>query len=96
MPRLIWSPSALAEVQRLYRLLARNNIDAARRAFKSIREGVKVLALQHGIGQPAADMEPEYRKWIIERLYCPVPLQSGYSGDSGHSPPTGSGLLTWP
>jgi plasmid stabilization system protein ParE len=66
MPRLIWSPSALADVQRLYRFLARNNIDAARRAVKSIREGVKVLALQPGIGRPAEDMEPEYREWIID------------------------------
>ena len=66
MPRLIWSPSALADVQRLYRFLARNNIDAARRAVKSIREGVKTLALQPGIGRPAEDMEPEYREWIID------------------------------
>lgn len=66
MPRLIWSPPALADVQRLYRFLARNNIDAARRAVKSIRERVKVLALQPGIGRPAEDMEPEYREWIID------------------------------
>ena len=66
MPRLIWSPSALADVQRLYRFLAQNNTDAARRAVKSIREGVKTPALQPGIGRPAEDMEPEYREWIID------------------------------
>ena len=66
MPRLIWSPSALADVQRLYRFLAQNNTDAARRAVKSIREGVKIIALQPGIGRPAEDMEPEYREWIID------------------------------
>ena len=66
MPRLIWSPSALADVQRLYRFLARNNTDAARRAVKSIREGVKMLALQPGIGRPAEGMEPEFREWIID------------------------------
>jgi plasmid stabilization system protein ParE len=66
MPRLIWSPSALADVQRLYRFLARNNIDAARRAVKCIREAVNVLALQPGIGRPAEDMESEYREWIID------------------------------
>ena len=66
MPRLIWSPSALADVQRLYRFLAQNNTDAARRAAKSIREGVKILALQPGIGRPAEEMEPEYREWIID------------------------------
>ncbi len=66
MPRLIWSPAALADVQRLYRFLAQNNTDAARRAVKSIREGVKILALRPGIGRPAEDMEPEYREWIID------------------------------
>jgi plasmid stabilization system protein ParE len=66
MPRLIWSPSALADVKRLYRFLAKNNTDAARRAVKSIREGVKILAHQPDIGRPAEDMEPEYREWIID------------------------------
>jgi plasmid stabilization system protein ParE len=66
MPRLIWSPPALLDVQRVYRFLAINNADAARRAVRAIREGVKILALQPGIGRPAEDMEPEYREWIID------------------------------
>ncbi|MBK7766250.1 MAG: type II toxin-antitoxin system RelE/ParE family toxin [Sulfuritalea sp.] len=66
MPRLIWSPSGLHDVQRLYRFLAERNTDAARRAVKAIREGVKVLALQPGIGRPVADMEPEFREWLID------------------------------
>jgi len=65
MPRLIWSPQALRDVQRLYRFLAEKNIDAARRAVKALREGVKVIAHQPGIGRPADDMEPEYREWMI-------------------------------
>lgn len=59
MPRLTWSPAALRDVQRLYRLLAEKNIDAARRAVNTIREGVKTIASQPGIGRPAEDMEPE-------------------------------------
>jgi plasmid stabilization system protein ParE len=66
MPRLIWSPAALLDVQRLYRFLAPKNADAARRAVKTIRESVQILALQPGIGRPAQDMEPEYREWLIE------------------------------
>ena len=66
MPRLIWSPQALQDVQRLYRFLAGKNADAATRAVKAIRESVKVLAHQPGIGRPAEDMEPEYREWIID------------------------------
>ena len=66
MPRLIWSPPALLDVQRLYRFLAEKNIDAARRAVKVIRQGVKVIAQQPGIGRPAHDMEPQYREWLID------------------------------
>lgn len=65
MSRLIWSPQALQDVQRLHRFLADKNADAARRAVKAIREGVKVLAHQPGVGRPVEDMEPEYREWII-------------------------------
>ena len=66
MPRLIWSPSALLDVQCLYRFLAPKNADAASRAVKAIREGVKTMALQPGMGRPAQDMEPEYREWLID------------------------------
>ncbi len=66
MPRLIWSPQALLDVQRLYRFLAVKNTDAAKRAVKAIREGVKVLVAQPGVGRPAEDMEPEYREWLID------------------------------
>ncbi len=66
MPRLIWAPPALHDVQRLYRFLAEKNADAARRAVKSIRDGVKVLAQQPAIGRPVEDMEPEFREWLID------------------------------
>jgi plasmid stabilization system protein ParE len=67
VPRLIWSPSALRDGQRLYRFLAEKNTDAAKRAAKSIRDGgAKVIAQQPGIGRPIEDMEPEYREWPID------------------------------
>ena len=66
MPRLIWSASALRDVQRLYRFLAEKNTDAAQRAINTIREGVKIIARQPGIGRPAEDMDPDYREWPIE------------------------------
>jgi plasmid stabilization system protein ParE len=66
MPRLIWSPAALLDVQRLYRFLATKNIDAAKRAVKDIREGVKIISAQPGSGRPAEGMEPEYREWLID------------------------------
>ncbi|MGC4060022.1 MAG: type II toxin-antitoxin system RelE/ParE family toxin [Aquabacterium sp.] len=66
MSRLIWSPQALRDVQRLYRFLAVHNLDAAKRAVKAIRQEVKVLEHQPAIGRPMQDMEPEYREWLID------------------------------
>jgi plasmid stabilization system protein ParE len=66
MPRLIWSPQALLDVQRLYRFLAIKNIDAAKRAIKTMRQGVKVLGHQPGIGRPVEDLPDEFREWVID------------------------------
>jgi plasmid stabilization system protein ParE len=66
MSRLIWSPSALLDVQRLYRFLAHKNSEAANRAVQAIRQGVKVLEQQPGLGRPVEDMDDEFRDWIID------------------------------
>lgn len=66
MPRLIWSPRALADVQRLYRFLAEKDKSAARRAIKSIRTSVKILAYQPKAGRLVDDMEAVYREWPID------------------------------
>jgi len=66
MPRLIWSPTALLDVQGLYRFLAEKNIDAAKNAVKAIRGSVKILATQPEVGRPVEDMDPAYREWLIE------------------------------
>ena len=66
MPRLTWSPPALADVQRLYRFLAAKDEDAARRAIKTIRAGGKILAHQPEAGHPVKDMDPVFREWVID------------------------------
>ncbi|OKP03627.1 type II toxin-antitoxin system RelE/ParE family toxin [Xenorhabdus eapokensis] len=67
MPRLIWSPPALADIQRLYYgFLAKKDKDTARRAIKTIRIGVKTLAHQPEAGRPADDMDPAFREWLID------------------------------
>lgn len=65
MPRLIWSPPALFDVQRAFRFLAGKNADAARQAVKAIRSGVKIIARHPEIARPAEEMDPEYREWPI-------------------------------
>nr|WP_255626697.1 type II toxin-antitoxin system RelE/ParE family toxin [Phyllobacterium sp. KW56] len=62
---MIWTPPALADVQRLYRLLAPKDADAAQRAINAIRSGVKVLAHQPHLGRPVEEMDPEFREWLI-------------------------------
>ena len=66
MSRLIWSPAALLDVQRHYRFLASKNIDAAKRAVTAMRQGVRVLGQQPGIGRPIDEMPDEFRDWIID------------------------------
>lgn len=66
MSRLIWSQPVLVDVQRLYRLLAPKNLEAAKRAVKAIRQGVKVLGQQPGVGRPIEDMPAEFREWIVD------------------------------
>ena len=65
MPPLIWTPSALVDVQRLYRFLAPKDANAAQRVVHAIRVGVKILAHQPSVGRPVADMDPEFREWLI-------------------------------
>lgn len=65
MARLIWTPEALRDVQRLYRFLAPKNPDAARRAAQAIRGGVRILADQPSGGRPVEDMDPAFRDWPI-------------------------------
>lgn len=66
MPRLIWSPSALVDVQRLYRFLLPKSPDAARRAAKAIREGASILQQQPGLGRPADLLDAAFRDWLID------------------------------
>lgn len=65
MPRLIWSPPALRDVQRLYRFLAGKNPQAAASAVHAIRAGVRIIAQHPEIGRPAEDLEAEFREWPI-------------------------------
>lgn len=66
MSRVIWTAPALASIQRLYRFLARKDADAAHRAIRATRAGVKTLAYQPQIGRPVDDLDPEFREWLID------------------------------
>ncbi|ADZ69304.1 type II toxin-antitoxin system RelE/ParE family toxin [Polymorphum gilvum] len=65
MPRLIWTPEALRDVQRCYRFLALRNPAAASRAVRAIREEMQVVAAHPGAGRPVETMDPAFREWLI-------------------------------
>jgi plasmid stabilization system protein ParE len=66
MPRLRWSEAALEDVARLYNFLAPNSRDAASRAIRVIREGIKQLGKHPEIGRPIEGLLPEFREWLVE------------------------------
>jgi plasmid stabilization system protein ParE len=66
MPRLKWSQAALTDVARLHDFLAPKSPDAAKRAVKAIRQGIKALGKHPQIGRLVEEMSPEFREWVIE------------------------------
>jgi plasmid stabilization system protein ParE len=66
MPPLKWSQSALRDVARLHHFLAPKSRDAAKRAVKAIRQGVKLLGRYPEMGRPVDELPPEFREWVIE------------------------------
>jgi len=66
MPRLKWSQAALLDVARLHAFLAPKSRDAAKRAIKAIRQGVKALAKHPEIGRPVEELLPDFREWVID------------------------------
>ncbi|HZK98874.1 MAG TPA: type II toxin-antitoxin system RelE/ParE family toxin [Caulobacteraceae bacterium] len=65
MPRLVWSPRALADIARLHAFLKSNSPSAANRAVRAIRQGVRLLATHPEAGRPADEMAPGFREWPI-------------------------------
>ena len=66
MPRVILSPAALRDLQRLREFLRPKSPEAAQRAAKVIIKAIQVLGLQPGIGRPADDLGPNSRELPID------------------------------
>ena len=66
MPQVKWSGPALRDVARLHQFLAPKSPDAARRAIKKLREGVKALGKHPEAGRPLDELPPEFREWVID------------------------------
>lgn len=66
MPRVIFAPAAVRDLQRLRDFLRPKSTDAARRAGEAIRQGVRLLAAQPHLGRLVDDLPEEFREWIID------------------------------
>lgn len=66
MPRLRWTPQSLRDVVRLHDFLVPKSREAARRAIKTIRDGVKVLGKFPEMGRPIEELPEEFRERVID------------------------------
>jgi plasmid stabilization system protein ParE len=66
MPRIIFAPAAIRDLQRLRDFLRSKDANAARRAGEAIRQGVKLLGAYPRIGRMVDDLPPHYREWPID------------------------------
>ncbi len=66
MPPLKWTPQSLRDVARLHDFLAPKSSEAAQRAIKAIRQGVKLLGKHPEMGRPVEELPTEFREWVIE------------------------------
>jgi plasmid stabilization system protein ParE len=66
MSRLRWSQPALLDVARLHAFLVPKSREAAKRAVKAIRQGIKLLGKHPEVGRPVEELPPEFREWVIE------------------------------
>lgn len=66
MPRVIFAPAAIRDLERLHAFLRPKNPAAAKRAAQAITRGVRALAAQPHIGRPIDDLPEIYRDWLID------------------------------
>jgi plasmid stabilization system protein ParE len=65
VPALIWTPRALADLDRLHVFLAERERNAARRAIRASRDGMRLIAAHPEAGRPVEGLDPAFReRWI--------------------------------
>lgn len=66
MPRIVFAPAAIRDLQRLRDFLQPKDADAARRAGEAIRQGVKLLGAYPRMGRMVDDLPEQFREWPID------------------------------
>ncbi len=65
MPQVIYTSSALRDLERLREFLRSKSSRVSKRAVETIIKAIKVLGHQPHIGRPVEGMPDEYREWLI-------------------------------
>ncbi|MGD9584362.1 MAG: type II toxin-antitoxin system RelE/ParE family toxin [Lysobacterales bacterium] len=65
MPRVIFAPAAIGDIQRLREFLRPHHPDAAQRAGAAIRQSLRRLATQPRMGRPIDELPDGFREWPI-------------------------------
>lgn len=65
MPRVVWTPRALADARRLSAFLAEKNPEVANRAVTTIRERVMALSEFPQVGRLVPGVTPELRELLV-------------------------------
>lgn len=66
MPRLRWTPQSIRDIVRIYDFLSPKSRDAAKRAVKTIRQGLKLLGKFPEMGRPVEELPEEFRERVID------------------------------
>jgi len=66
MPKVIFSPAAIRDLERLRAFLRSKNSSAAKRAGEAIIQGLQGLDAHPRMGRLIEDLPERYREWLIE------------------------------
>ncbi len=66
MPRVIFTPAAIRDLERLRAFLRPKNPSAAKRAGEAIAQGVQALGAHPHMGRLVEELPEEYREWLID------------------------------
>jgi plasmid stabilization system protein ParE len=66
MPRVIFAPAAVRDLQRLRDFLSPKSPEVARRAGEAIRQGVLALGAHPRMGRLLDDLPEHFREWLID------------------------------
>ncbi len=66
MPRVIFSPAAIRDLEGIRAFLRPKNPSAAKRAGEAIIQGVQALGAHPQMGHLVEDLPEQYREWLVD------------------------------